>query len=124
VRLLLVEMIGPRVAEALRARGIDAVAVVESPYLRALPDERILGHAQEQELVLVTRNVGDFGRLDQRWHAEGRLHHGLIMVTEQAFPQNRNLVGALVHALVAAAASWPGPGQVRWLRPTGGTPGR
>ena len=126
MRLLLDEMIGPRVAEALRAQGVDAVGVVESSSLRALPAEGVLEHAREHELVLVPRNVSDFGRLHQRWHADGQLHQGIVLVAEAAFPQNRNLVGALVSALAVAAkaSALPGPGEVHWLRPTGGTPGR
>lgn len=119
MRLLLDEMIGPRVAEQLRARDVDTVGVVERTELRALPDDALLEHAREERRILVTRNISDFARLDQRWKAESRGHAGLVMITEKAFPQNRNLVGALVEALAAAhrGAELLGPGAVRYLRP-------
>ena len=117
-RLLLDEMIGPSVARALREHGLDVIAVAESPELRSLPDEVLLEHAHSEERVLVTRDVVDFSRLRQQWSAGGRQHPGLIMVPEQTFPQNRNLVGSLVAALAAAAedAALPSSGEVLYLR--------
>ncbi len=122
MRLLLDEMIGPRVAHELRERGLDVAAVVERTDLRALPDDAVLEAAREEERVLVTRNIADFARLHQRWLAEGRTHPGLVLVSGQSFPQNRSFVGALVRALAAAAqaSTLPGPGEVRWLGPVSG----
>lgn len=120
-RLLLDEMIGPRVAEQLRAQGLDVRSVVTDAALRGLPDETVLEHAHQDQRILVTRNIVDFARLDQHWKAEHRGHAGLVMVPEQAFPQNRNLVGSLVNALAAAAhtGTLPTPGLVLYLRPAG-----
>jgi hypothetical protein len=103
----------------LRQYGLDVTGVVERTDLVALPDEVVLERACEEGRVLVTRNVGDFARLDHGWQAEGRRHHGLVMVTEQAFPQNRNLVGTLVTVLLTAAraAALPAPAEVQYLRP-------
>lgn len=119
MRLLLDEMIGHRVAKALRQAGHDVVGVSERTDLRSLPDEAVLEFAAQDERILVTRNISDFGRLDSEWQAAGRPHQGLVMVTEGAFPQNRNLVGAVVSALKVAAelGQLPGTGQVRYLRP-------
>lgn len=77
--------------------------------------------AREDERLVVARNIADFARLDRQWHAEGRSHHGLVLVTEHAFPQNRNLVGALVQALLECeqGAEFPTPGHLRYLRPGG-----
>lgn len=118
-RLLLDEMISPTVARALRDRGLDVTAVAESPELRALPDAAVLEHARQDGRILVTRDVADFGRLHQQWLTDGRPHAGLVMVTEVMFPQNRNLVGALVRALAASAtaAALPSPGEMLFLRP-------
>lgn len=119
MRLLLDEMIGPRVAEALRQRGRDAIAVAERSGLRSLPDQAVLEFAQEDERLVVTRNITDFARLSQAWQAAGRQHYGLVMVLESTFPQNRNLVGALVVALSDACERGllPAPGEVLYLRP-------
>ncbi len=118
MKLLLDEMIGPRVAQELRDRGLDVVAVAERTDLRALPDDAVFDVAREERRALVTLNIGDFARLHQQWLSEGRQHCGLVMVTTQAFPQNRSFVGALVSALHAAAnSSSPAPGDVLYLRP-------
>lgn len=116
---MLDEMIGPRVANGLRERGLDVSGVVERTDLRALADDAVLEAAVEEGRVLVTRNVADFARLHQRWLAEDRTHAGLVLVSAQAFPQSRGFVGALVRALAGAAAesTLPGPGKVRWLQP-------
>lgn len=126
MRLLLDEMIGPRVAQTLRQEGLDVVAVVERTDLRSLGDEAVLEFAHEDDRVLVTRNISDFARLDRQWRAEGRPHRGLVMVTGNAFPQNRNLVGSLAAALARAAhqRELPSPGDVRYLRPPAGHPPR
>jgi len=100
VRLLLDEMISPRIADALRAAGHDTLAVAEEVTLRALPDDELLEQATAATRILVTRNVADFARLHAQWLAEGRRHHGLVMVTQRSFPQNRSFVGALTAALL------------------------
>ena len=124
MRLLLDEMIGPRVAQELRNRGLDVVAVAERTDLRALPDEAVLDSARDEGRAVITRNIGDFARLHLQSLAEGRSHAGIVMVTAQAFPQNRGFVGALVTALAAAAesSSLPRPGEVIYLKPVGDRP--
>jgi predicted nuclease of predicted toxin-antitoxin system len=117
VRLLLDEMIGPRVAVALREEQWDVVALVERTDLRALADELVLEHASAEGRLLVTRNVSDFARLDQRWRSEDRSHAGIVMVTESAFPQSRNLIGALVSALLHWSEVLPRDGGIHFLRP-------
>ena len=119
MRLLLDEMIGPRLAELLREQGRDVIAIAERSDLRALPDEAVLQFAQQDDRILVTRNVADFARLDRSWQATGRQHCGLVLVLEHAFPQNRNLIGALAAALAAAFEHelLPHPDAVLYLRP-------
>ena len=121
MRLLLDEMIGPRVAEALRQAGLDVVGVVERTDLRSLLDEAVLEFARRDDRIVVTRNISDFARLDHQWQAAGRQHRGLVMVGESGFPPSRNLVGAVVAALARAAeqGQLPGPGQVLFLRGPG-----
>lgn len=120
MRLLLDEMIGHRVAAALREAGLDVVAISARADLRSLPDEAVLEVAHGDGRILVTRNVSDFARLDHEWQVSGRRHAGLLMVVENSFPQNRRLVGAVVVAAVRLAAAQdelPGAGEVRYLRP-------
>lgn len=104
VRLLLDEMLSPAVAEQLRQRGIDVVAVVELPHLVSLSDEELLVEATTQGRILVTANVRDFAALSKGWvtRPQQDAHPGLVYVSSRAFPQDRSYVGALVSALASA----------------------
>jgi Domain of unknown function (DUF5615) len=97
--LLLDEMLSGTIADQLRARGRDVVAVVENTALFGLSDDEILAEATTAERALVTCNIRDFVPLDQRYKASGRIHGGLVLVSSKAFPQDRSFIGALVSAL-------------------------
>jgi hypothetical protein len=116
--LLLDEMFSGSIAEQLRDRDIDAIAVVEDAELIGTPDEELLAHAAAQELVLVTANVADFAALATDWRAARRHHAGVVYVTSRAFPQDRSFVGAIVAALLALhnADGLPKPGIETFLR--------
>ena len=118
--LLLDEMLSGAIAEQLRARDLDAVAVVESSRLLGTPDEELLAHAVAEERVLVTANVADFAAIATDWRAAGREHAGLVYVTSRAFPQDRSFVGAIVSSLVALheSGALPRPGTETFLRRT------
>ncbi|MGH9040432.1 MAG: DUF5615 family PIN-like protein [Acidimicrobiia bacterium] len=119
-RLLLDEMLSPKIGTGLEDRGHDVDAVTQRPDLMALhDDEPILAAATAEARIMVTTNIGDFAVLDGRWAAEGRTHAGIVFVTTSAFPQDRSFVGSVVNALHAAAAeeSLPAPGQTLYLRP-------
>jgi hypothetical protein len=58
-KLLLDEHLPPALAEALRKRGVNVIAVVETP-LAALPDEHLFARAAELDRVIVTFNNPDF----------------------------------------------------------------
>lgn len=100
--LLLDEMLSPRLAESLRERDVDAVALVADAGLRGIPDDEVRALATEQGRVVVTCNVADFLRLDVSWRAEGRSHSGLALIASASFPQDKAFVGAVTDALVAA----------------------
>lgn len=116
-RLLLDEMLGPQLADALRARGLDVYGVVEKPDLRGLSDELVLDVASSEQRVLVTCNVADFTQLDHQWRADSRVHAGVVLVASSAFPQDRSLVGALVRSLEVMVADGllPAAGRVVFL---------
>lgn len=118
--LLLDEMLSGAIAEQLRARDMDVVAVVENPRLIGTPDEELLAHAVGQDRVHVTANVADFVAIATDWRAAGREHAGLVYVTNPAFPQDRSFVGAIVSSLLALhdSGSLPRPGTETFLRRT------
>lgn len=119
-RLLLDEMLSPKIGTGLADRGHDVDAVTQRHDLMALhDDEPILAAATAEGRIMVTTNIGDFAVLDGRWAAEGRTHAGIVFVTTSAFPQDRSFIGSVVKALPAAAAEeeLPTPGQTLYLRP-------
>lgn len=117
IRLLLDEMLGPKLAGALRELEMDVYGIVERADLRGLPDELVLDLAARESRVLVTCNIADFVQLDQKWRAESRSHAGLVLVSDAAFPQDRSWIGALARSLGHAADQQliPGPDQVSFL---------
>ncbi len=58
--LLLDEMFSDAIAEQLRTKGHDVLAVVADPALVALPDQQIVARAATAGRALVTANIKDF----------------------------------------------------------------
>jgi hypothetical protein len=103
--LLLDEMLSGSIAEQLRARGHDAVAVVERDELIGASDKDILATATAENRALVTLNVRHFVLLDQGYRAVGRNHAGLVLVSTKTFPPSPGTTGALVRALLKLLAA-------------------
>ncbi|MGE5131731.1 MAG: DUF5615 family PIN-like protein [Gemmatimonadota bacterium] len=115
--LLLDEMFSGAIAEQLRGKGYDVLAVVADPALIGLPDDQILAHATDTGRVLVTANIKDFMPLDARYRAASQTHAGLILVSTKTFPQDRNFIVSIASAL-SALLGQPDqiqPGQVLFL---------
>jgi predicted nuclease of predicted toxin-antitoxin system len=116
-RLLLDEMLPGAIAEQLRAKGHDVIAVVADHALVGLPDDQILAQAASTGRVLVTANIKDFMPLDARYRAASQAHAGLILVSVKTFPQDRGFTAAIASALLILLDQ-PGqiqPGQVLFL---------
>ena len=101
VRLLLDEMFSGLIAEQLRAKGHDVLAVVTDPALVGLSDDQILAHAADTGRALVTANIKDFMPLDARYRAASQNHAGLILVSAKTFPQDRAFTAVIISALSA-----------------------
>ncbi len=115
--LLLDEMFSGAIAEQLRAKGHDVLAVVADPALIALPDEQILAHAASTGRALVTANIKDFIPLDARYRTASQAHAGLILVSAKTFLQDRSYTAAVTSALLTLL-DHPGqlqPGHVTFL---------
>ena len=115
--LLLDEMFSGIIAEQLRAKGHDVLAVVADPALAGLADDQILAHATAARPALVTANIKDFIPLDARYRAASQAHAGLILVSAKTFPQDRTFTAAVISALSALLdqPSQIQPGQVLFL---------
>lgn len=100
MKLLIDEHYSPSVAEQLRARGHDAVAVQEESDLRGMLDPDLFGEAQRRNCALLTENSADFTLLDAEYRGRHLAHWGLIFTSNRTFPRGKaTTVGALVKAL-------------------------
>lgn len=81
MKLLLDEMWPAVIAEQLRQRGYDVVAVVERKDLRTLSDAELFVVAQTEERAIVTENVPDFRAIASAEILAGRGHVGLVLTT-------------------------------------------
>jgi hypothetical protein len=117
-RLLLDEMISPRVAEQLRQRGHNVIAVAERTDLVGMSDADVLTLGAQEVRVVVTLDIGDFARLGASVLSEGRSHSGILYAATAAFPRRSAIIGALVRSLDAAIRSGdlPGHNQEGFLR--------
>jgi len=100
VRLLLDEMYPPRLAEELRAVGIDVVTVVEV-HLNAAPDSDVFTAAIESQRAVLTENVADFTRIAAAHSTSGSHHHGLLIALSSRFSRRASGIGALAAATQA-----------------------
>ncbi|CAN5689854.1 MAG: DUF5615 family PIN-like protein [Actinomycetota bacterium] len=122
MRLLLDEMVSAVVAEQLRHRGHDVVAVQDrdQAHLRGIDDCVLLSHGSDERRAVVTDNAADFFRCHQRRIGAGDSHHGLLLFTNDTFPRHRHdlFVSQVTAALDQALKASPGDdgsGWIRWL---------
>lgn len=100
MKLLLNAMWPPEIADQLRHRGHDVVAVVERPELRDAADEVIFSAAMAEGRAILTEDAAGFRILAAEELAQGRSHPGLILTSNRRFPRSDpRTVGRLVTAL-------------------------
>jgi predicted nuclease of predicted toxin-antitoxin system len=100
VKLLLDDMWSAAIAQQLRRRGYDVIAVKERPDLRGQPDASLFSIAQAEHRTIVTENVADFRVLASNDLQQGRSYAGFIITTNRRFPRHdRRTTGRLVEAL-------------------------
>ncbi len=102
IALLLDEMFPPVIAEELRRRGHDVIAVAADPQLRAMSDPELFAWAAQQRRRLVTENAKDFRRLLAETAPTGA---GLLLTSSRSFPRSRQAPGDLITALAAWLSS-------------------
>jgi hypothetical protein len=88
------------VAEQLRLRGHDVVAVVERRDLVRQPDYLLFRVAQSEERAILTENIDDFRGLAATHLRTGRTHCGVIFTTDRNLHRGSpRSIGRLVTAL-------------------------
>lgn len=102
MRLLLDEHYDYAIAEELRRRGIDAVAIQhERPDLEGRDDDDVLRTAAAERRVVVTNNVRDYAPLVEDRALRGDAHFGVIFTDDATFPRTHAGIGLIVRALAA-----------------------
>jgi hypothetical protein len=111
-------MLPPEIAEQLRARGYDVIAIAERLEMRGLPDRLVFELAQQEGRAIVTENVADFRPLAVERSMAGGSHAGLIFTSNRQFPRSdRRTPGLLVTALHdLLARGEDGTGMELWLQ--------
>lgn len=106
----------PALAEQLRRRGHDVVAVAELPDLRGQPDEAVFAFAGREGRAIVTENVPDYRLLAAAEVRAGRPHPALIFTSDRAYPRrDRRTAGRLVAALEALLSGGDLAAGEHWL---------
>jgi len=97
--LLLDEMHHPAVAQELRNRGYDVIAVADTVELRGRTDEQLCRWAAEHGRWIVTENVKDFRPLRAAAQEANEPVARLLLTSPRAFPRSRKNLGRLIEAL-------------------------
>jgi predicted nuclease of predicted toxin-antitoxin system len=117
VRLLLDEHLAPTLAEQLRSRGHDVIAVADDPALRGLPDVVLLDRATADDRAVVTYDVRGYLPLVSARISVDEPTPGLVVIAADRYP--RAEIGPLLRDLSALMDENPGraalSGRVVWL---------
>ena len=108
MRLLLDEHYNFTIAEELRQRGVDAIAIQkERPDLEGQDDDVVLRTATVERRVVVTNNVRDFAPLVEDFGLRGDTHFGVIFTDDATFPRTHAGIGLIVRALAGFVEGAP-----------------
>lgn len=111
-------------ADRLRERGQDVVAVRERPALLGSADEELFQVAFDERRAVVTYDVAGFRLLARRRILDETHHFGVVLLDPRSFPQGRRSVGALISALDTLLRAMPAEDALfdrEWWPEEGGT---
>jgi hypothetical protein len=91
------------IAERLRSRGHDVLALDEQRELDGLADQDVLALAALESRILVTFNVRDFAPIMREWGEAQRSHAGGMMLV--GIEQNQ--FGLIIDRISATLDAWP-----------------
>jgi hypothetical protein len=114
LRLLLDELYSKEIAEQLRERGHDVLAVSEVPDLVSVSDEDLIDRAAKEGRAILTNNAGDFVPPIERSD-----HYGLVLTSDRSLPRSRNTIGLFVRLIDEFMSARPDDdalvGRIHWL---------
>ena len=102
MRLLLDEMISPKIARELRGKGFDAQAIkADRPDLEAVADREIIRRMAAEKRVIVSNDVLDFQLIHNQLAAAGEEHYGIVFTDDVSMPRNKASIPLWVKTLTA-----------------------
>lgn len=114
MRLLLDEMISPRIARELRAGGYDVEAIAaDRPELKATSEVEIVRRIHGEQRSIVTNNVNDFEPIHRRFMAQGEDHPGIVFTWDAGLPRNKAGIPLWVAALGRLLRDHPDDGALK-----------
>jgi predicted nuclease of predicted toxin-antitoxin system len=100
LKLLLDEMISPRIARELRAKDLDVQAIKsDRPDLETVADREIVRRMAAEKRAVVTNDVLDFQLIHSQLQASGGEHFGLVFTSDATMPRNNASIPLWVDAL-------------------------
>ena len=100
MRLLLDEMISPRIARELRQDGHDVQAIKKDrPDLVSRSDREIVRQMAVERRVIVTNDIADFQAIHDQSLAAGDEHQGMVFTFDATMPRNKDAIPQWVQAL-------------------------
>ncbi len=108
MKWLVGEMFPATVAQALRDKGHDAVAVFELE-MQGAPDDEVFERAVKENRVVVTENFADFAALVEGRQADDDPCAAVVFVRKSSFPAGGSLPVHLAEHLDQWAEANPDP---------------
>jgi predicted nuclease of predicted toxin-antitoxin system len=100
VRLLLDEMISPRIARELRVHGYDVQAVKKDrPDLTSRGDRELIRQMATERRTIVTNDIADFQAIHDQFLAGGDEHYGIVFTFDATMPRTKDAVPQWVQTL-------------------------
>ena len=107
MRLLLDEHYSKTIAEQLRRKSHDVVAVTERPELIGAPDEQLFRQMPAERRAIVTENWPHFEPLLRVAADDGLDHYGVVFTSRKALPRGKGTIGLYVRVLGAFLQASP-----------------
>jgi predicted nuclease of predicted toxin-antitoxin system len=114
VKLLLDEMISPRIARELRAKGFDVQAIKsDRPDLEAVADREIVRRLSAEQRAVVSNDVLDFQLIHNKLLSAGEGHYGMLFTDDATMPRNKASIPLWVKTLGALLEASPAEDALR-----------
>jgi predicted nuclease of predicted toxin-antitoxin system len=100
VRLLLDEMISPRIARDLREEGHDVQAIKKDrPDLIGRGDRELVRRMVTERRAIVTNDIADFQAIHDQCVAAGDGHYGMVFTFDATMPRTKDAIPQWVRTL-------------------------